>query len=388
MTEALLYPQARTCPYHPPAVYEPLRESPINRVTIATGASAWVVTGHAESRALLADPRVSADRRHPGFPVAGTAAAVNVMPRVPFISMDEPEHGRYRRMLISDFTVRRFKELRPRIEQIVHETIDAMLDAGPPTDLVAGFALPIPSLVICELLGVPYRDHAFFQQASQKAIQLRGSDEGIQAFLGLNEYLAKLTADPPPGLIARLKEERVVASGEMDTLDLVITAQILLVAGHETTASMLGLGAFTLLEHPDQLAAMRENPAAAVEELLRYLSIIDGPMARVALEDIEIGGITIKAGEGIIIGTPIANRDPDAFPDPDLFDVTRAENHHVAFGFGVHQCLGQNLARMELELALTALFDRIPALRLAIPAGDARMRPGDIAGLTELPVTW
>jgi pentalenic acid synthase len=151
---------------------------------------------------------------------------------------------------------------------------------------------------------------------------------------------------------------------------------------------MLGLGAFTLLEHPDQLAAMRENPAAAVEELLRYLSIIDGPMARVALEDIEIGGITIKAGEGIIIGTPIANRDPDAFPDPDLFDVTRAENHHVAFGFGVHQCLGQNLARMELELALTALFDRIPALRLAIPAGDARMRPGDIAGLTELPVTW
>jgi pentalenic acid synthase len=388
MTEALLYPQTRTCPYQLPASYEPLRESPISRVTIATGASAWVVTGHAESRALLADPRVSADRRHPAFPVAGSAATAKVLPRVPFISMDEPEHGRYRRMLISDFTVRRFKELRPRIDQIVHETIDAMLDAGPPTDLVAGFALPIPSLVICELLGVPYQDHAFFQQASQKAIQLRGTDEAIQAFLGLNEYLAKLSADPPPGLIARLKQERVVASGEMDTLDLVITAQILLVAGHETTASMLGLGAFTLLEHPDQLAAMRENPALAVEELLRYLSIIDGPLARVALEDIEIGGVTIKAGEGVVFSTPTANRDPDAFPDPDVLDVTRTENHHVAFGFGVHQCLGQNLARMEMELALTALFDRIPTLRLAVPAGEVRMRPGDIAGLTELPVTW
>jgi pentalenic acid synthase len=388
MTEALPYPQARTCPYQPPAGYEPLRDSPgLHRVTAPNGQAAWVVTGQAETRALLADPRISADRRNPAFPTAGTQAVVNAVPRRPFISMDEPEHGHYRRMLIADFTVRRFKELRPRIEQIVHETIDAMLDAGPPADLVAKFALPIPSLVICELLGVPYEDHAFFQHAGQQSIQRRGTPEGVRAFLSLNEYLAKLAADPPPGLISRLKQERV-ATGEMDTLDLVITAQILLVAGHETTASMLALSTFTLLEHPGQLAAMRANPAAAVEELLRYLSIIDGPMARVALQDIEIAGVTIKAGEGVVIGVPLANRDPRTFPDPDQFDVTRPENHHVAFGFGVHQCLGQNLARMEMEIALTALFERIPALHLAIPAQDVQMRPGDIAGLTELPVGW
>ncbi|MET0135387.1 MAG: cytochrome P450 [Kibdelosporangium sp.] len=385
------FPQARTCPYQPSPGYDSLREGPpLQQVTLYDGRTSWLVTGHAEARQVLADPRVSADRRRDGFPFISPR-----FPRAPenppFLVLDPPEHTKYRRMLISEFTVRRFKELRPQIERTVHDTLDAMLAAGPPADLVQAYSLPVPSMVICRMLGVPYEDHDHFQDLSRQLVQGTSAEQVKAAGDALTGYLTELAADPPPGLIARLREDQV-KTGALSPAELAVNGMLLLVAGHETTASVITLGVITLLEHPDQLARFRADPTVAgstVEELLRYLSIVDAGPARIATEDIEVGGVTIKAGDGVLIGSSLANRDPGAFPDPDTFDVSRPARHHVAFGYGVHQCLGQNLARMELELALPALFDRIPGIRLGVPVGDLELRSaGTIQGVNSLPVEW
>jgi cytochrome P450 len=391
MTEAPAFPQARTCPYEPPTGYDPLREGEsLRRVTLFDGRQVWVVTKHAQARALLSDPRVSADRRRDGFPFISPRVA-NLRDRRPtLLSMDQPEHGPRRRMLIPEFTARRLKEMRPRIEQIVHDALDAMLTKGPPADLVADFSLPVPSLVICELLGVPYADHEFFQDASRRLIQSETSEETAAAADSLKDYFQALAAEPPPGMIARLIDDHL-ESGHLDADEFTSTAMLLLVAGHETTASVISLGVITLLDHPEQLAALRSGPqaaAGAVEELLRYLSIVD-IMSRVAAEDIEIDGTVIRAGEGIVFGSSLANRDENAFAEPDSFDITRPATHHLSFGYGIHQCLGQNLARTELQIALPALFERIPALKLAVEVGELTLRgPATIQGVNELPVTW
>jgi cytochrome P450 len=391
MTQAPEYPQARTCPYHPSPGHDQLREGPaLKRVTLYDGAESWVVTGHAEARQLLADKRLSADRRHDGFPLISERFEAIRDQRPMFLTQDDPEHNQIRRMLISEFTVRRFKELKPKIQDVIDGAIDSLLAAGSPADLVPHFSLPIPSMVICHLLGVPYADHDFFQERSRLLVQ-GGKEDVAPAREELLAYLTELVQDPPPGLIARLKTEQV-ATGHLDERDLVMNALILLIAGHETTASMLSLAVITLLDHPDQLAALRSSAEAvpgAVEELLRYLSIVDAGPARMALADIEIAGVTIKAGEGVLIQNAISNRDPAVFADPDTFDISRSARHHIAFGYGVHQCLGQNLARMELELALPALFDRIPDLRLAVAVADLELRPATtIQGVNALPVAW
>jgi cytochrome P450 len=391
MTTAPEYPQARTCPYQPSPGYDQLREGPpLKRVTLYNGNTAWTVTGHAEARQLLADPRVSSERHRDGFPITSERFEAFRQQPPTFITMDDPDHNRIRRMLISEFTVRRFKELKPRIQEAIDHAIDDLLAAGPPADLVTHFSLPIPSMVICHMLGVPYADHDFFQQRSRALLQ-GAADEVGPAREELMDYLDKLTEDPPPGLIARLKSDQV-ATGNLTRRALAQNALILLVAGHETTASVLSLAVITLLDHPEQLAVLRSDASvmpAAVEELLRYLSIVDSGPARIAKEDIEIGGVTIGAGEGILITSSIANRDPEAFPEPDTFDISRSARHHVAFGYGVHQCLGQNLARMEIELALPALFERVPNIRLAVPVADLELRPANtIQGVNTLPVTW
>ena len=391
MTTAPEYPQARTCPYQPSPGYDQLREGPpLKRVTLYNGNTAWAVTGHAEARQLLADPRVSSERQRDGFPITSDRFEAFRQQPPTFITMDDPEHNRIRRMLISEFTVRRFKELKPRIQEAIDHAIDDLLAAGPPADLVTHFSLPIPSMVICHMLGVPYADHDFFQQRSRALLQ-GAADEVGPAREELMDYLDKLAEDPPSGLIARLKEDQV-ATGNLTQRALAQNALILLVAGHETTASVLSLAVITLLDHPEQLALLRSDTSvmpAAVEELLRYLSIVDSGPARIAKEDIEIGGVTISAGEGVLITSSIANRDPEAFPEPDTFDISRSARHHVAFGYGVHQCLGQNLARMEIELALPALFERVPNIRLAVPVADLELRPANtIQGVNTLPVTW
>ncbi|MFI6054358.1 cytochrome P450 [Streptomyces violascens] len=395
--EAPAFPADRTCPYQLPETYRQLRDEPdaLNAVTLFDGRRAWVVTRHETARKLLADPRLSSDRTRDEFPATSPRFQAIREVRPAFIGLDAPEHGPRRRMTISEFTVKRIKGMRPDVERIVHGFLDRMIAAGPPADLVSQFALPVPSMVICELLGVPYADHDFFQDASRRLVQATDAAGAIAARDDFQHYLdgliTTMQAKPGPGLLNTLVT-RQLAAGEIDREELISTALLLLVAGHETTASMTSLSVITLLEHPDQHAALRADPAllpGAVEELLRYLAIADIAGGRVATADIEIDGQLIRAGEGVIVTNSIANRDSSVFENPDVFDVHRSARHHLSFGYGVHQCLGQNLARLELEVILTALFERIPTLRLAVPVDQLTLRPGTtIQGVNELPVTW
>ncbi|GAB7052797.1 cytochrome P450 [Catenuloplanes indicus] len=341
---------------------------------------------------MLSDPRFSSDRRLPGFPSL-TEDRLRAAParRTPLVMMDPPEHGSARRAVVGEFTVRRMEALRPRIQQIVDEYIDAMLAGPRPADLVAALSLPVPSLVICELLDVPYADHDFFLAASATLLSLSApARERAAAAEALHVYLA--------GLIARRREHpgddllsRQLAKSD-DIEALVSLGFLLLLAGHETTANMTSLGVVALLGHPDQLKAITTDPSrtpAAVEELLRYLTIAEFATSRVAREDVELGGVLIRAGEGVVTLGNAANRDPAAFPDGADLDVARGARHHIAFGFGPHQCLGQNLARLELQIVFDTLFRRVPGLHLAVPADDLSYKDdATIYGLYRLPVTW
>ncbi|MER6072633.1 cytochrome P450 [Streptomyces sp. NPDC001817] len=395
--EPVAFPQDRTCPYHPPTGYEPLRDGrALSRVTLFDGREVWAVTAHATARALLADPRLSSDRRRPGFPIPAERFAGVRDRRVALLGVDDPEHQRQRRMMIPSFTVRRATELRPWIQHTVDGLLDAMIAQGPPADLVPAFALPVPSMVICGLLGVPYSDHEFFEEQSRRLLRGPRAADSVAARTRLEEYLGELIdakakrTEPGDGILDDLVHHQL-RDGTVDRDELVSLAVILLVAGHETTANMISLGTFTLLQHPERPAELRADPAllpAAVEELMRMLSIAEG-LARVALEDIEIAGTTIRAGEGVLFSTSVINRDPTLYDTPDSLDFHRPARHHVAFGFGIHQCLGQNLARAELEIALGSLLTRLPGLRLAVPAEEIPFKRGDtIQGMLELPVTW
>ncbi|MEU4996855.1 cytochrome P450 [Streptomyces sp. NPDC021622] len=389
------FPQDRTCPYHPPEAYEPLREErPLSRVTFFDGRSVWAVTGQHVARALLADPRLSTDRENEAFPAPTERFAQVRNRRVALLGVDDPVHNAQRRMLIPSFSVKRVAALRPRIQEIVDRLLGAMAEQGPPAELVGAFALPMPSMVICALLGVPYEDHDFFEEQSRRLLRGPHADDVQRARDELDAYFDDLIEHkrrtPGDGLLDELVQ-RQLAAGAVDRGELLSLATLLLVAGHETTANMISLGTFTLLQHPEKLAELRAEQAlvpAAVEELLRFLSIADG-MLRVAKEDIDVAGHTIRAHDGVVFSTSLINRDTAAYDTPEELDFRRTSRHHLAFGFGVHQCLGQNLARAELEIALRSLFERMPELRLAVPAAEIPFKPGDtIQGMLELPVTW
>ncbi|GLV99010.1 cytochrome P450 [Streptomyces lavendulae] len=395
MSDAVAFPQDRTCPYHPPAAYGPLREvRPLSRVTLFDGRSVWVVTGHAQARALLSDPRLSTDRTKESFPTPTRRFKGLQNRRTALLGVDDPEHNAQRRMLIPSFSVKRTAALRPRIQETVDRLIDAMVAAGPRAELVGAFALPVPSMVICALLGVPYEDHEFFEAQSRRLLRGPEPADVEDARHELDTYLEALIrrkrTDPGDGLLDELVGTRL-ETGETDIEELVSLATILLIAGHETTANMISLGTFTLLRHPEQLAELRADPSLmseAVEELMRFLSIADG-MLRVATEEIAVGGVTIRPDDGVIFSTSVINRDEAVFPEPDALDWHRPTRHHLAFGFGIHQCLGQNLARAEMEIALGTLFRRLPGLRLAAEPDRIPFKPGDtIQGMIELPVAW
>jgi len=396
------YPMARDprCPFAPPPQSLELAASkPVSRVHIWNGSSPWLVTGYQEARALFSDSRVSVDDRRPGFPHWNEvfAATVHERPRSVFTS-DAEEHTRFRRMLSKPFTFKRVEELRPAIQTITDDCIDALVSGPQPGDLVAALALPIPSLVISRLLGVPYEDAEFFQeQAEIKLARFASAEENAKRSLVLANYMAELVeaklADPAEDAVSDLAER--VKAGEITVKEAAQLASGLLVAGHETTANMIGLGVLALLEHPDQLAVLRDatDPgvvANAVEELLRYLSIVQTGQRRIALEDIEIAGEVIRAGEGIIIDLAPANWDPEAFAEPDRLDLRRAgAEQNLAFGYGRHQCVGQQLARAELQIVLPTLFRRIPTLRLAVTMDEVPFKHDRLAyGVYELPVAW
>jgi len=399
MTETLPsypMPRAQKCPFDPPPE---LREvDRVGRVQIWNGDTPWLVTGYNDQRAVLADQRFSADSLKDGFPFQSDSIAARRRTSRSFIAMDDPEHGRLRKMLTRNFMIKRIDAIRPRVQQIVDGLIDEMLSGPRPADLVTAFALPVPSLVICELLGVPYADHEFFQARSRKLV---GRDtpaaESLEATDQLRSYLADLVAakqkSPTDDLIGRLVAEQL-ATGELTADEIVDMSLLLLIAGHETTANMIGLGTLTLLKHPDQLNELREtsDPALisnAIEELLRYLTIVHTGRRRIATEDVEVGGHLVHAGEGVILANDAGNRDAAAFPDPDSLDIHRQARHHVAFGYGVHQCLGQPLARMELHVVYSTLYRRIPTLALAIPFEDVQFKHEMLVyGVHSLPVTW
>ncbi|MCT2584626.1 cytochrome P450 [Actinophytocola gossypii] len=386
-------PRADRCPFDPPPAMQELRErTPLARVRLWDGSTPWLVTRFADQKALLSDPRVSADVTRPGYPSPAPVRGGSIS----FILMDDPEHARLRRMVTAPFAIKKVAAMQPGVQKIVDDLIDEMLAGPNPVDLVEAFALPVPSLVICQLLGVPYADHDFFQKNSKVIINRNATPEDREQALGrlfayLDGLIGEKIASPGDDLLSGLTSR--IAAGELTRADAAQMGVLMLIAGHETTANMIALGTATLLEHPDQLALLRDADetlvASAVEELLRYLHITHNGRRRVALEDIEIADEVIRAGEGIILANDIANRDPAAFTDPDRLDLRRSARHHVAFGFGVHQCLGQPLARMELQVVYGTLYRRIPTLRLATTIDEIPFKhDGSVYGVYELPVTW
>ncbi|GAB7110433.1 cytochrome P450 [Streptomyces phaeofaciens JCM 4814] len=389
-------PRAARCPLDPPPALRDLQErAPLTKVRLRDGSEPWLVTRYADQRALLGDPRVSADTDSPGYP--SKAGPEGGEGKLSFIMMDDPEHARLRRMVTAPFAVKRVEALRPAVQRIVDDLIDGLLAGPAPVDLVEEFALPVPSLVICELLGVPYDDHAFFQDNTRTMVHRDATPEqrgrAAREVAGyLSALIGRRIADPREDLLSGIAAR--VTAGEIDHGQATEMALLLLIAGHETTANMIALGTLALLRHPDQLALLRESDdpglvTSAVEELLRYLHITHLGRRRAVTEDIEIGGRLLRAGEGVIMVNEVANRDPEVFPDPDRLDLTRDARRHVAFGFGVHQCLGQPLARMELQVVYGTLYRRIPTLSLACSPDDVRFKhDAFIYGVHSLPVAW
>jgi cytochrome P450 len=297
-------------------------------------------------------------------------------------------------MLTAEFTIRRMKRLEPRVVEIVDGQLDAMEKAGPPADLVAGFALPIPSLVICELLGVPYEDRDDFQRRSARQLDLSipipdRLELQRQGRAYMSSLVARARRRPGEDILGMLVRDH---GAELTDDELIGVAGLLLLAGHETTSNMLGLGTLALLRHPDQLAAVRDDPdavAPAVEELLRWLSIVHTAIPRITTTDVEIAGVPIPAGRLVFASLPSGNRDPEFIDTPEVLDLRRGAAGHLAFGHGVHHCLGAPLARVEMRIAFPALLRRFPTLALAEDfAGVAFRSFHFIYGLKALEVAW
>jgi len=392
-------PRQRVSPFDPPPDYRQLQETdPVSPLVFPGGGTGWLVTRYDDVRTLFADPRFSSRRSFAMNPVRETPEELRpFLEPEPgqFIGLDPPEHTRYRRLLTGQFTVRRMRGLEPRITEIVEQQLQGMRRAGPPCDLVESFALAVPSLVICELLGVPYGDREMFQQRSRQLLSF--ATEGPELLRGREElraYMLELVqakrAAPADDLLSGLASHE--GEDRLDDEELINIGLLLLIAGHETTANMLGLGTFALLSHSDQLARLRSDPGLvdnAVEELLRYLTIVQFGLVRVATEDVTLDGRAIRAGEPVVLSLPAANRDPAHFADPDRLDLGRETLGHLSFGHGVHQCLGQQLARVEMRIGFSHLLAELPGLRLAVPAEQVRLRDDMfIYGVEALPVAW
>jgi cytochrome P450 len=397
--ELPLYPAPRTCPYEPPPAHRAFRDAGgLHRVTLWDGSHPWILTRYDHVRFVLGDARFSADVRHPSFPLV--SADKREKEAGVFIRLDDPEHAWQRRMLVGEFTVRNTTARAEAVLEITDQTIDEMLAAPRPADFVKAVALPLPTRTICTMLGVPYEDRETFQRFTTVSLDLNATqEEKLASQREARAYYADLLArkrrEPGPDLVSKLLAENGGADGLTDEKATGMVA-LLVSAGHETTANQLALGTLALLQHPDQLQRMQTDPAladGAVDELLRYWSILANSPRRVALEDVEIDGQVIRAGDGVVMSLSAANRDPEALgtdSDPDELDIARPKvRKHLAFGFGVHQCLGQNLARLELRTAWLRLFERIPDLRLAVPAEEIEFKQNThVFGLRSLPLTW
>ncbi|GLZ55379.1 cytochrome P450 [Actinomycetospora sp. NBRC 106378] len=397
-TATATFPYPRRCPFSPPEQYDDMIAEDVSEVTLTgSGLRIWTVTGYHTVRALLTDPRVSASRRHANFPFYFVAPP-EFRTETSFIGYDPPDHTRTRRKAAVTFTNRQVQRLRPRIVEIVDDHIDKLLAAERPADFHHVFSLPVPMTVICELLGIPHDEHEFFIRHGTCLLGGHSTPEQRQAaIVEVNAYVEELIRikerEPGDDLLSRAMADYRASGEEYTDRDLFNMVRLLMNGGHETTASMLSLGTAALLEHPDQLAALLADPEGligpAVEELVRYATIGDTAVPRVATEDIEIGGKTIRAGDGILCLGLAANRDPEVFPEPEKLILARGTRKHLGFGHGLHHCIGADLARLEMQIVWTRLFQRVPTLRLATPFLDIPRKEGAVIyGLWELPVTW
>ncbi|WP_424892565.1 cytochrome P450 [Streptomyces sp. XH2] len=361
------------------------------RVRMEYGEPAWLVTRYADARLVLGDRRFSrAEGVHHDEPRRGEG------PRdTGLLSMDPPDHTRLRTLVTKAFTTPRVEKLRPDVRALAEGLVDAMVAAGPPADLVEDYALPIPVAVICRLLGVPVEDRPRFRRWSDAALTTSSltAEEKTANRDELRAYMAGLVeehrAHPADDLMTALIEARDVDDrlSELELIDLCVG---ILVAGHETTATQVPNFVLTLFGHPGELRRLHTDPGllpAAVEELMRFVPLGAGAsFARYALEDVEVGGTTVRKGDALLVAVGAANRDPERFADPENFDIGRTGNQHLGFGHGVHHCLGAPLARLELQEALRALVLRLPGLR---PAGDVVWKTGMLVrGPRSMPVAW
>jgi cytochrome P450 len=368
-------------------------KAPVTAVRMPEGNRAWMITRYAEVRAALADPRLAKDWSGKMRPADFEPDPVTGYLSAHLLSLDPPDHTRLRRLVVKAFTARRIAALRRRIEEITASLLDAM-EGQESADLIEALAYPLPITVICELLGVPAADQDKFKVWSHAIVSSVVSEEewlgaGTEMFHYFTALLAAKRRSPSDDLTSALIEAR--DSGDsLDERELIALLFLLLVAGHETTTNLIATGTLALLTHPAELERLRSDWSrlpAAVEELLRYSNPLNHTTDRFTVEPVEIGGVTIPAGEWVLCVTSSANRDPSRFADPDRLDVGRDASGHLAFGHGIHYCLGAPLARLEGEVAFRALLTRFPDLALAVPESSLRWRPSSlIHGLETLPV--
>ncbi|SDC22978.1 cytochrome P450 [Actinokineospora iranica] len=390
------YPFHRPSATELPPVYAELREQdPVAQVVLPSGDLGYIVSRYDDAKLVLADPRFSRAAM-----VAEGAPKLTAAPMPPnsLFSTDPPEHSRLRKLVMGEFTARRVRDLEPRIQELTDALLDEMAKADDQrTDLNAALAFPLPVQVICELLGVPFADREKFRQWSNAIVALTTltAEEMVRQRMEMAGYIHELITrrreEPGDDLLSAL----ISAHDERDALDhaeLIVMAMTILVAGHETTVSMIGACVLTLLRSPEHLARVLENPDAVgdfVPELLRVNPIGDGGPMRITLTDVEIAGTVIPKGSAVLAAVCSANRDPEVFERGEEFYPDRAQNPHLAFGFGIHHCLGAALAIAELRITISSLFRRFPTLRLDTDVANLRMKQGMLVhGLESLPVAW
>ncbi len=396
--DAPRFPFRRECPFDPPSLYARARAAgPLCAVTLWNGRRAWLVTRHEEIRAVLTDDRrFSGAMAHPDFPTVTEARVTVDRNERAFVGMDNPAHDHYRRMFTREFSVRRMLGLKPRIAAIAEGVIDELVAHGPPADLAATLAVKFPSLVMSELIGSPYEDHRFIIDCAVGRHGLTQTPaEALEKARALAAYFRRLIdakeAAPGDDLTSRVIQSHV-KPGLLSRDDFAEIGAMILRAGHDTTTNMIGMGMLLVLRDDGLRRRLQEHPDsvdAAVEELLRYVTPVQFSPRRVALEDLEIGGVTVRKGDGLFLLLASANRDERVFADPDRLDFGRDASDHLTFGYGIHQCLGQTLARYELQVIYPALLRRLPALRLAAPLDEVRFKDDmQIYGVHNLPVAW